>query len=217
VVTNDEDLAWECRSFRDHGYDVKERLNLLEMEAKLMYIHNRVGFNYRMTEMQSAIGIRELARFDSWNLPARRRNGRMLQEGLKGTPGIQFLPPDDENRQNAYWWFPIVLDTEQLTVPADKVQKALAAEGLPCYTILWPEMYKEKAYLQHCGFGSHNFPFESKEFTDSNQVDYASIVCENARWLRMRTVSLFTHPTYDDVMMKAYLEGLRKVLNAYSK
>src|SRR5690606_38994243 len=67
IVTNNEELAWECRSFRDHGYDVQERLNLLEMEAKLMYIHKRVGFNYRMTEIQSAIGSRELARFDSWN------------------------------------------------------------------------------------------------------------------------------------------------------
>eukprot|EP00831_Metopus_contortus_P077425 TRINITY_DN7268_c0_g1_i1.p1 TRINITY_DN7268_c0_g1~~TRINITY_DN7268_c0_g1_i1.p1 ORF type:complete len:253 (-),score=59.98 TRINITY_DN7268_c0_g1_i1:92-850(-) len=45
VVTDDDDLAWECRSFRDHGYDVKERLNLLELEGKLMYIHKRVGFN----------------------------------------------------------------------------------------------------------------------------------------------------------------------------
>ena len=40
VTTDDEDLAWKARSFRDHGYDVKDRLNLLEMEQKLPYIHN---------------------------------------------------------------------------------------------------------------------------------------------------------------------------------
>ena len=57
VTTDDEDLAWKARSFRDHGYDVKERLNLMEMEQKLPYIHNMVGWNYRMTEMQSAIGL----------------------------------------------------------------------------------------------------------------------------------------------------------------
>ena len=56
VTTDNEDLAWEARSFRDHGYDVKARLSLLELEQKLPYIHNRVGWNYRMTEMQSAIG-----------------------------------------------------------------------------------------------------------------------------------------------------------------
>ena len=76
VVTNNEDLGWECRSFRDHGYDVRLRMNLLAMEEKLPYVHNRVGFNYRMTEIQSMIGLNELKRFDSWNLK-RRRN--MLQ------------------------------------------------------------------------------------------------------------------------------------------
>ena len=40
-----------------HGYDVKERLGLLELEQKLPYIHNMVGWNYRMTEMQSVIGL----------------------------------------------------------------------------------------------------------------------------------------------------------------
>ena len=70
VTTDDEDLAWEARSFRDHGYDVKERLNLLALEQKLPYIHNRVGWNYRMTEMQSAIGLAELERMDTWNMPA---------------------------------------------------------------------------------------------------------------------------------------------------
>ncbi len=69
VTTDDEDLAWEARSFRDHGYDVKERLNLLALEQKLPYIHNRVGWNYRMTEMQSAIGLAELERIDTWNMP----------------------------------------------------------------------------------------------------------------------------------------------------
>lgn len=55
VVTDDEELAWECCSFRDHGYNVKERMNLLAMEEKLPYVHNRVGFNYRLTEIQFLI------------------------------------------------------------------------------------------------------------------------------------------------------------------
>lgn len=72
ITTDDENLAWIARSFRDHGYDVKERLNLLEMEQKLSYIHNMVGWNYRMTEMQSAIGIAELERID-WNITNRKK------------------------------------------------------------------------------------------------------------------------------------------------
>ena len=57
VTTDNEEVAWRCRSFRDHGYNVQERLRLLEMEQKLPYIHTRLGWNYRMTEMQSVIGL----------------------------------------------------------------------------------------------------------------------------------------------------------------
>ncbi|MDD4102409.1 MAG: DegT/DnrJ/EryC1/StrS family aminotransferase [Kiritimatiellae bacterium] len=111
VVTNDDDLAWECRSFRDHGYDVKERLNLLEMEGKLMYIHKRVGFNFRLTEMQSQIGLCELKRFDSWNLKNRIRNGKMLKKALEKHPLVLHTPVDTKERQNSYWWAPFVLKT----------------------------------------------------------------------------------------------------------
>lgn len=170
----------------------------------------------RMTGIQSAIGMKELERFDRWNLPARRRNGRFLQERLKGHPAVQFLPPDTAQRQNAYWWFPIVLNRERLTADAAQIQKALAAEGLPGYTIQWPEMYQERAFLEHNGFGTARFPFRSREYTDPSRVDYRSVQCANARWLRSRTLSLFTHSTYGEDFMQAYVRGLEKVLAAYS-
>ena len=71
---------------------------MLELEAKLLYIHDRVGFNYRMTEMQSVIGLHELARMDTWNLPNRRRNGEMMIEALRDCPQIQYLPPHKGKR-----------------------------------------------------------------------------------------------------------------------
>ena len=86
LTTDDEELAWNARSFRDHGYDVQERLNLLKMEQKLPYIHNQVGWNYRMTEMQSAIGLAELERIDTWNLPNRRRNAHIIMDILAKFP-----------------------------------------------------------------------------------------------------------------------------------
>ena len=92
VTTDDEDLAWKARSFRDHGYDVKQRLNLLELEQKLPYIHNMVGWNYRMTEMQSAIGLAELERMDTWNMPRRRRNAQILMDALRASQADQVFP-----------------------------------------------------------------------------------------------------------------------------
>jgi len=214
VTTDDEDLAWRCRSFRDHGYDVKKRLSLLELESKLMYIHTRVGFNYRMTEVQSAIGLAELERFESWNMPARRRNGRMIIEALKGHPLVLHVPPDTEERKNAFWWCPLVIDIDKLNCSAKEFVAAVNAEGVPAYTVLWPEMYKEEAYVLRKGFGQANYPFEDP---GARRIDYRAADCPTAHWLTDRTISFFTHPVYTEKHIDLMINAFRKVASAYAK
>jgi dTDP-4-amino-4,6-dideoxygalactose transaminase len=214
VITDDEDLAWECRSFRDHGYDVKQRLRLLELEAKLMYIHRRVGFNYRMTEMQSQIGLCELARLDSWNLKNRRRNGRMLIAALKDSPAVLHAPVDTKERENAFWWAPFVLNTEKLKCSAKDFIKAMGAEGVPVYGVQWPEMYMEEAFVKRNGFGSLRYPFDDP---NARHIDYSKVVCEKARWLADRTMAFFTHPVYEERHMQAYIDAFNKVAANYLK
>ncbi|HYF49185.1 MAG TPA: DegT/DnrJ/EryC1/StrS family aminotransferase [Planctomycetota bacterium] len=214
VITNNEELNWNCKSFRDHGYDVKERLRLLELEAKLMYIHQRVGFNYRMTEMQSMIGLCELKRLDSWNLANRRRNGRFLLKALKEHPLVLHAPIDTPQRENAYWWAPFVLDTEKLGVPLKTFIKALEAEGVPVYGVQWPEMYAEHAYIEQNGFGKLKYPFRDP---NARVIDYTKIRCEKARWLADRTMSFFTHPVYTEKHMQLYVDAFCKVADAYMK
>lgn len=214
VITDNEDLAWTCKSFRDHGYDVRQRLNLLELESKLMYIHARVGFNYRLTEMQSAIGLAELERMDSWNMPARRRNGRMIIEGLKDHPLVLHLPPDTEERKNAFWWCPVVIDIDKISVTAKEFVAAINAEGVPAYTVLWPEMYQEQAFAQRKGFGTANYPFDDPK---ARVIDYRSVKCETAHWLTHRTISFFTHPVYSEKHVQLMIDAFKKVAAAYMK
>ena len=147
VTTDDEDLAWEARSFRDHGYDVKERLNLLALEQKLPYIHNRVGWNYRMTEMQSAIGLAELERMDDWNMPRRRRNGRILLDALGQLPQVKYLPVDTPERQNGWYVCAFSLDIENMNCDIQKFVAAAGAEGCPCWKVFWPQCHTERAFL----------------------------------------------------------------------
>lgn len=217
VVTNDEDLAWECRSFRDHGYDVKERLNLLAMEEKLNYVHNRVGFNYRMTEIQSIIGIHELKRFDEWNLKRRRDHAKVYDKAFTNYKGIKALPVNTEERANAYWWYPILLDLDVLDIDATLFSKELVGLGIPCYGIQWPEAYEEKAYKELNGFGSVKFPFKSKEYTNPESVKYEKIVCKTAKSLRKETLSLFLHPTWETQHINRCIDAVKKVLNAHYK
>jgi len=214
VVTKDEETGWEARSFRDHGYDVRERLRLLELESKLMYIHRRVGFNYRMTEMQSAIGIEQLAILDSWNLKNRHRNGKMINAAMKNHPCVESTAPDTDDRQNSFWWAPITLKMDTLNADIKKIAKAVAAEGVPIYTVQWPRMYKEKAYTDRRGFGSKNYPFNDPA---ARQIDYSSIHCPVAESLETKVLSFFTHPVYEKRHTQMMIDAVTKVLDAYKK
>ena len=217
VVTNDEEIGWNCRSFRDHGYDVKQRMQLLVLEEKLPYVHQRVGFNYRMTEIQSAIGLNELKRFDSWNLPRRLKYAAMYDEAFGGMRGIKKLPLNTPERKNCYWWYPILLDLDVLDCDAPAILKELAAMKIPCYGIQWPEAYLERAYADHVGFGSVNFPFESKEYTDPASVNYVENKCPVAHKLRFETVSLFLHPSWEEVHIQRCIDGLKAAIAKHLK
>ena len=217
VITNNDDLAWECRSFRDHGYDVRARMNMLALEEKLPYIHRRVGFNYRMTEMQSMIGLCELRRFDSWNLKRRFEYAAMYDKALSGLKGIKAIPVNTAERKNAYWWYPILIDLDVVDITAKEFIKELIGMGIPCSGILWPESYLEQAYQDGVGFGDAQFPFKSKEYTDPKTVDYSKVVCPVARSLRDQTVSLFLHPSWEKCHIEKVIEGIKTVIANHSK
>jgi dTDP-4-amino-4,6-dideoxygalactose transaminase len=216
VTTDNEDLAWEARSFRDHGYDVKERLNLLELEQKLPYIHNRVGWNYRMTEMQSAIGLAELARMDDWNMPRRRRNAHILMDMLGELPQIKYMPIDTDQRRNGWFVCAFSLDIESMSCDIQQFVAAAGAEGAPCWKVFWPQCHTERAFTQKNGFGRSGFPFTSKEYADPASVDYSNVEVPNARWHETHTFTCFAFPTFEEEDMKQIGSALVKVIKAYS-
>lgn len=216
VTTDDEALAWEARSFRDHGYDVKERLNLLELEQKLPYIHTRLGWNYRMTEMQAAIGLAELDRMDTWNMPRRRRNARILIDALGELPQVKYLPIDTEDRRNGWYVCAFSLDIENMRCDIQQFVAAAAAEGAPCWKVFWPQCHTERAFSERRGFGRSGFPFTSGEYTDPESVDYSKVQVPNARWHESHTFTCFAFPTFSEDDMRQIAAALVKVVRAYS-
>ncbi|MFA5865330.1 MAG: DegT/DnrJ/EryC1/StrS family aminotransferase [Phycisphaerae bacterium] len=217
ITTDDENLAWESRSFRDHGYDVKARLNLLELEQKLPYIHNRVGWNYRMTEMQSAIGLAELDRMDNWNMPARKRNAHILMDALGTMPQIKYMPIDTPERQNGWFVCAFTLDVEKMNCDIMQFVKAAGAEGAPCWKVFWPQCHTEGAFTNKRGFGNSGFPFSSKEYTDAASADYSKVDVPNARWHETHTFTCFAYPTFTESDMKQIANAIVKVIKAYAK
>jgi dTDP-4-amino-4,6-dideoxygalactose transaminase len=217
VTTDNEDLAWAARSFRDHGYDVKDRLNLLEMEQKLSYIHNLVGWNYRMTEMQSAIGLAELDRMDTWNMPRRRRNARIILDALVDEPLILFRPVDTPERQNGWYVMAFSLDIENMRCDIGEFVKAAAAEGAPCWKVFWPQCHTERAFREGNAFGRSGFPFKSKEYTDPASCDYTNVEVPNALWHQTHTFTCFAYPTFEPHHCEQIGAAIKKVIRAYAR
>ncbi|HUS46635.1 MAG TPA: DegT/DnrJ/EryC1/StrS family aminotransferase, partial [Phycisphaerae bacterium] len=217
VTTDDEELAWTARSFRDHGYDVKERLNLLEMEQKLPYIHNMLGWNYRMTEMQSGIGLAELERIDDWNLPTRKRNSYVVMDALRDLPQVKYLPIDTPDRRNGWYTMAISLDIENMNCDIMQFVKAATGEGAPVWKVFWPQCHTERAFTEPRGFGRSGFPFTSSEYTNPQSVDYSKVDVPNAVWHESHTFTCFAYPSYTEEDMQQIANALVKVIKAYSR
>jgi dTDP-4-amino-4,6-dideoxygalactose transaminase len=217
VTTDNEDLAWLARSFRDHGFDVKDRMNLLELEQKLSYIHNMVGWNYRMTEMQSAIGLAELDRMDTWNMPRRHRNAHIIMDALADEPLVKFRPIDTPERKNGWFVLAFSLNIEDMRCDINEFVKAAGAEGAPCWRVFWPQCHTEKAFMRRNAFGRSGFPFTSKEYADPASVDVTRVEVPNALWHQTHTFTCFAYPTYEPHHCEQIGQALKKVIRACAK
>jgi len=217
VTTDNEDLAWLARSFRDHGYDVKQRMSLLALEQKLPYIHNMVGWNYRMTEMQSAIGLAELERIDSWNLPSRRKNAHTIMDSVKDLPQVLYMPIDTEERKNGWYTMAYSLDIDNMQCNIKQFVEAVVAEGGPVWKVFWPQCHTEDAFQKQNSFGKSGFPFTSKEYANAKSVDYSNVEVPNAVWHEGHTFTCFAFPTFSTEDCEQIGDALRKVIIAFSK
>jgi len=124
VVTNDEELARKVRQLKGQGMDPERR-----------YWFPIVGYNYRMTNIQAAIGLAQLEKAN-WHIERRREVASWYYERLKGVQGLT-LPVEKEWAKNVYWMFSIVLD-DNLSLSRDEVMAALEAQGIQTRPFFYP-------------------------------------------------------------------------------
>ena len=188
VVTSRTEAAAACRSLRDYGR---------EQEGNGPAAHVRVGYNYRLTEIQSIVGLRELERLDSWNLARRRGFAKSYDHAFSQLPGIRCVPLHTAERQNAYWKYPLQLDLDRLAAPVEEIRAALAAEGIPDAGSAWPESYDEPV-------------FRTPRAASAGP-------CPHAEAVRKRTLVLALHPTWERGHLDACISAVKKVLRAYRR
>jgi len=144
VVTNDEQLAENCRSLRNLCFQPKNR-----------FVHERLGWNYRMTNLQAALGLAQLERLGEF-VQLKRGMGKRYSEGLKSLKGVQLPLAKTEYAENIYWVYGMVLD-DSIGLDAENTIKILAEKGVGCRPFFCP-MNMQPVLRNMRLFGGESYP-----------------------------------------------------------
>ena len=97
AITNNPVISEKLNSLRDLAHSKEKR-----------YLHYEIGFNYRMTNLQAAVGIAQMERINEF-IDNRRRNAKLYNAILKEVKGVT-LPPEADWAKNIYWLYSILIE-----------------------------------------------------------------------------------------------------------
>jgi perosamine synthetase len=137
VLTDDPLLAERCRSLRN-----------LCFQAERRFEHEELGYNFRMSNLQAAVGVAQLERLDMF-VSRKRRMGQHYDELLSGASSLQLPLPRTDYADNIYWVYGVVLH-DDLEIDAAGMMKRLAARGIGTRPFFWP--MHEQPVFRRMGF-----------------------------------------------------------------
>ncbi|WP_019570026.1 DegT/DnrJ/EryC1/StrS aminotransferase family protein [Thioalkalivibrio sp. ALE11] len=145
LLLHDEQAWRRAWSYKDHGKDW-EAVYQRAHPPGFRWVHESFGTNWRLTEMQSAIGRVQLRKLDGW-IARRRTNAALLQKRLAGLPWLR-LPRVPKAAEPAWYQFYAFVVPEQLPngIERDDVAAALQARGVPVRQGICSEVYRERAF-----------------------------------------------------------------------
>lgn len=197
VVTNDKHLYGRAHNFADKCYD---RLGQGDRLAMLCP-------NYRMTELQGAVG---LAQFDRLEGIVKTRNtlGNRLTEQLADIPGI--LPPKIvEGGQSSYWFYMLRIDEQKLGVGRDDFVRRLNLEGIAAGAgYIERPIYQEPVFANRNFFAGGAWPAEKLA---GREYDYRKAHCPNAQKVLDTGIRLSLHEGFTMEDVNDYVKAIRKV------
>jgi dTDP-4-amino-4,6-dideoxygalactose transaminase len=145
VITDDRDLWHWMWSYKDHGKSWDAVYNR-DHPPGFRWLHESFGTNWRMTEMQAAIGRVQLEKLPDW-VKTRRGNAMILIDGLSGVQGLR-IPVPGSGVVHAYYKFYAYVRPEMMKPgwTRDRVVHEIQKQGIPCMQGSCSEVYLEKAF-----------------------------------------------------------------------
>jgi len=125
IVMNDPALAERCRSLRNLCFKAEQR-----------FVHDELGWNFRMTNLQAALGVAQLERLDEF-IAKKRRMGALYTERLQDLAGLELPLARTEYAESVYWVYGVVLH-ERFNFNAKEAMARLAGLGIGTRPFFWP-------------------------------------------------------------------------------
>ena len=146
LVTSDTKLWDKAWRYKDHGKPPEAFFNRQPPSTEYRWLHEGFGTNWRMTEMQAAIGRVSLRSLPAW-IETRQRHALKLADVCRSFPSLRTpLPPS--HVRHAYYKFYTFVEPEFLAPDwnRDRLLKQLQSDGIPCFSGSCSEIYREKAF-----------------------------------------------------------------------
>ncbi len=174
ITTDDAELAQLARVLRDHAFSEERH-----------FWHKYLGFNYRMTNMQAAVGLAQTEQMESF-VAARRANAARYTAALSQIPGI-VTPPEAEWVKNVFWMYSILVEDES-GMTRDQLRAYLADHGIETRTFFIPmhlqpiyyPAYKGERYPVAEMLCQRGFYLPSASSLTAHEVDYVTEMVQRA-------------------------------------
>lgn len=185
ITTDDYELYKKIWSMKDHGKNI-EKINK-SSGPTFNFLHDYIGTNLRMTEIQAGIGLAQLEKLDHW-VNIRRRNAKIYDNIFKNVPGIIVPKINDNLYYHSYYKYYIFIEKkyEQFR---DKILIKSKERNIPCYYGSCGEIYLEKAF--------DGFKFDE---------------CPVAKRLASTSLMLVTHPTLSETDIVDIANNLKRII-----
>ena len=132
-LTNDAELAARCRKLQNLAFE----------PDKPRFVHYELGWNYRMTNLQAALGLAQLERIDEF-IQRKREMGKRYTGLLSDISGLELPLPQTGYAENIYWVYGLVLK-EEIPFNAAEAMNRLKGKGIGTRPFFWP-MHKQPVF-----------------------------------------------------------------------
>jgi dTDP-4-amino-4,6-dideoxygalactose transaminase len=201
LVTNDDYYAERMQLIRNHAEAVVEDKGVTDLS-------NMLGFNFRLGEIEAAIGIEQLKKLNKF-VSERIKKADRLTKGLKGLKGLK-TPIVKESCTHVYYVYPLILKIEELGCSRDRIYEALNAEGVPI-SDRYENLHLLPMYQNKIAYGKKGFPWIPEIY--KGNVSYKKGICPVAEDLNENKFLVIGLCSYEftDKEIELVIDAFKKV------